>query len=334
MWRACAIVVCWMPEMKLQSAIRCLAAAALLLAGCGREEGVYPSREIKLIVQASPGGISDTVSRFMASLVEGDLGVPVVCENKPGASGALAFSYVTRRPPDGYTLGHASVEITMVRTLGYTDVGPKDMDLLCLVSKTAPVLVVRQDAPWGSFAEFLEAARAEPGGLIMANAGTGSIWHFNTLHMEQVTGIRVTHVPYGGSSGSLASLLGGHVDAVIAGAGEAIGNVSAGQLRVLAVLDAARSPLYPDAPTTHELGYAFGSPAWSGFFAPQGISPQVRQRLEPAFQKAFESEAWKQLCEERGMEAVYMDGNRFQEFALEQAAFFEQEIPRLLRLER
>ncbi|HUG80937.1 MAG TPA: hypothetical protein VML01_04690, partial [Bryobacterales bacterium] len=80
--------------MKLRSGIYYLA-AVLLLAGCGREEGVYPSREIKLIVQASPGGISDTVSRFMASLVEGDLGVPVVCENKPGASGALAFSYVT-----------------------------------------------------------------------------------------------------------------------------------------------------------------------------------------------------------------------------------------------
>jgi tripartite-type tricarboxylate transporter receptor subunit TctC len=322
-----------MPKMKLRSGIYYLA-AALLLVGCGGDQGPYPSREIKLIVQASPGGISDTVSRFMASLVEGDLGVPVVCENKPGASGALAFSYVTRRPPDGYTLGHAPVEIAMVRTLGYADIGPKDMDLLCLVSKTAPVLVVRQDASWSSFAEFVEAARVEPGGLIMANSGTGSIWHFNTLLMEQVTGIRVTHVPYGGSSGSLASLLGGHVDAVIAGAGEAVGNVGAGQLRVLAVLDAARSQLYPEAPTTHELGYPFGAPAWSGFFAPQGISAQVRQRLEPAFQAAFASQAWKKLCEERGMEAVYMDGARFQEFALEQAAFFEQEIPRLLRMER
>jgi tripartite-type tricarboxylate transporter receptor subunit TctC len=208
------------------------------------------------------------------------------------------------------------------------------MDLLCLVSKTPPVLVVRDNAPWTTFAEFLEAARAEPGGLIMANSGTGSIWHFNTLLMEQVTGIRVTHVPYGGSSGSLASLLGGHVDAVIAGAGEAVGNVSAGQLRVLTVLDAARSRLYPEAPTTRELGYAFGAPAWSGFYAPKGIPPQVRRRLEPAFQKAFQSEAWTHLCKERGMEAVYMDGGHFQEFALEQAAFFEQKIPVLLRMER
>src|SRR3970040_2282924 len=96
----------------------CLCAAGVMLR-CGGPEGPYPSREIKLVVQASPGGTSDTVSRVMASLAEGGLGVPIVCENKPGASGALAFSFVVRRPPDGYTIGHAPVEIAMVRTLGY-----------------------------------------------------------------------------------------------------------------------------------------------------------------------------------------------------------------------
>ncbi len=320
--------------MKRRGLGALMVVAALSLVSCHQEEGPYPSKEIKLIVQASPGGISDTVSRFMAALVEKDLGVPVVCENKPGASGALAFSYVARRAPDGYTLGHAPIEIAVVRALGYADVGPDNMGLICLVSKIPAVLVVREDAPWNSLEDFIAAARREPGGLIMAHSGTGSIWHFNSLLMEQAADVRVTYVPYSGSSQSLASLLGGHVDAAIAGTGEAIANVEAGRLKVLAVFDKSRSRLYPEAPTSYELGYEFGAPAWSGFFTPAGVSEEILSRLESAFRKGFESTEWTKLCEERGMEAVYMDRAEFRRFALEQAEFFGSEIPRLLTLER
>ena len=314
--------------------VSALLAWALLLTGCQSKEGPFPSRELKLIVQASPGGLSDSVSRIMASLSEADLGVPIVCENKPGASGALAFSYVTRRPPDGYTLGHAPVEIAMVRSLGYADIGPDDMDLICLVQKSPPVLVVRSDAPWKSFEEFLNAAREQPGGLIMANSGTGSIWHFNTLLMEKYADFRVTHVPYSGSSGSLASLLGGHVDAVISGAGEAVANVQAGRLRPLIVLAEDRSRLYPNVPTTHELGYPFGAPAWGGFYGSKGIPEDVKARLQNAFRKAYDSPEWKKLCRERGMEPVFLDSEAFRQFALEQADFFSEEIPKLLTMNR
>jgi tripartite-type tricarboxylate transporter receptor subunit TctC len=299
-------------------------------AGCQQAGGPYPSREIKLIVQASPGGLSDTVSRFMGSLAEKDLGVPVVCENKPGASGALAFSYVTRRPPDGYTIGHAPVEIAMVRALGYADIGPQDMELICLVSRTSPALVVQADAPWKTLQDFVSAARAEPGGLILANSGIGSIWHFNTLLLERAAGIRVTHLPYPGSSAAIVSLLGGHVDGLVAGVGEVVANVNSGHLRVLAVLDEARSGIFPDAPTTHELGYPIGTPAWSGFFGPKGIPEGHRQRLQEAFRAGFRTDAWTKLCVERGMEALFLDSGQFREFALEQEEFFRSQIPNLV----
>ena len=314
--------------------VSALLAGALLFTACQSQDGPFPSRELKLIVQASPGGLSDSVSRIMASLSEADLGVPIVCENKPGASGALAFSYVTRRPPDGYTLGHAPVEIAMVRSLGYADIGPDDMDLICLVQKSPPVLVVQSGAPWKSFEEFLNAAREQPGGLIMANSGTGSIWHFNTLLMEKYANFRVTHVPYSGSSGSLASLLGGHVDAVISGAGEAVANVQAGRLRPLIVLAEDRSRLYPNVPTTHELGYPFGAPAWGGFFGSKGMPEDVKARLQNAFRKAYDSPEWKKLCKERGMEPVFLNSDEFRQFALEQADFFSEEIPKLLTMKR
>jgi tripartite-type tricarboxylate transporter receptor subunit TctC len=305
---------------------------AVAASGCASESGPYPSREIKLIVQAAPGGISDTVSRIMASLIERDLGVPVVCQNKPGASGALAFSYVTRRAPDGYTIGHGPVEIAMVRGLGYADVGPSEMSLICMVSRVAPVLVVQQEAPWTTFEEFVAAGRERPGELIMANSGVGSIWHFNTLLLEQHTGMRATHLPYGGSAPGLVALLGGHVDAVIAGVSEVLSHVRSGRLRALAVFDEERAAVLPDAPTTHEFGYSMGAAAWSGFYGPAGFPDEVRARLEEAFAKAFEREEWEALCREHGLQPLFLDREEFEAFANEQARFFGSRIPELLRL--
>ncbi len=308
------------------------AAAVLLLASCGSTEGPYPSKEIKLIVQASPGGTSDTVSRVMASLAEEGLGAPIVCENKPGASGALAFSYVARRPADGYTIGHAPVEIAVVRSLGYADIGPSDVSLICMVSKTAPALVVRAESPWDTFEEFVADAKREAGRIVMANSGIGSIWHFNVLLLEQGSGVRFTHLPYAGSSGSLVSLIGGHSDAAVAGVGEVAAHVQSGRLRPLAVFDAERSGVFPGVPTTYELGYRVGAPAWSGFFGPAGLPEQIVQKLAAAFEKAFQTPEWEKLCAERGMESLYLDNEEFARFALEQERFFSGVIPQLVRL--
>ncbi len=313
----------------------CVSTAVLLglaACGCGPAPGPYPSREIKLIVQAAPGGLSDLVSRVMASLIERDLDVPVVCQNRPGASGALAFSYVTRRVPDGYTIGHGPVEIAMVRGLGYADVGPSEMSLICMVSRVAPVLVVRQEAPWATFEEFVAAGRERPGELIMANSGVGSIWHFNTLLLEQHTGMRATHLPYGGSAPGLVALLGGHVDAVIAGVSEVLSHVRSGRVRALAVFDEQRAAVLPETPTTHEIGYAMGAAAWSGFYGPAGLPEVVRARLEGAFGRACETEEWKKLCREHGLQRLFLGGERFEAFASEQARFFESRIPELVRL--
>jgi len=305
-------------------------AAGLGLVACQQDDRAYPSREIKLVVQASPGGLSDTVSRVIASLAEPELGVPVVCENRPGAAGALAFSYVTRRQPDGYTIGHGPVEISMVRALGFADVGPSDMDLLCLVTKTQPVLAVHADAPWDSYDAFVGAVRERPGYFVVANSGTGSIWHINALLFEREARLQFVHCPFGGSSSALTALLGTHVDAAVCGAGEAAPQVRAGSLRTLAVFDRRRSSLFPDVPAVTELGVEFGAPAWSGFYGPRGIAEDRRARLMNAIRKAFESAEFQRICVERGMEAVFLDEAEFREFALEQARFFETTLPVLM----
>jgi tripartite-type tricarboxylate transporter receptor subunit TctC len=308
-----------------------LAPVGLAFAACSRERAPYPSREVKLIVQAAPGGISDSVSRIMASLVEKELGVPVVCENRPGAAGALAFSYVVRRPPDGYTIGHGPAEIAMVRTLGYADVGPDQMDLICMVSKTQPALAVHADAPWRTLRDFLDAATARPGYYVLGNSGTGSIWHVNALLLQQATRIRVIHCPFGGSSGSITSLLGRHIDAVVAGVGEVGPHVSAGRLKVLSVFDQTRSALFPDVPSLKEDGFEAGASTWGGFYGPKGMDEAVRRRLAAAFRVGFDSPEYQKLCEERGNTAVFLDSAEFHDFAVSQAQFFTDTLPGLMR---
>lgn len=301
------------------------------LAGCSAPpERPFPSREIKIIVQASAGGLSDAVSRVMASLLEQNLGVPVICENRPGAAGALAFSYVMRQRPTGYILGHGPVEIAMVRALGYAALGPQDMDLLCLVTKTKPVLAVATHSPWRTLADFVQSARARPEHFVVGNSGTGSIWHVNALLMERAAGLRLVHCPFSGSSAALAALLGGHVDAAVAGAGELAPHVKAGALRALAVFDRERSPLFPDTPSVRESGYEFGVSAWSGFFGPKGLPPPVRAKLAAAFRAAFDHPRFQTLCRERGMEPLFLGPDEFTSFALEQARFFESMIPQLI----
>ena len=167
----------------------------------------------------------------------------------------------------------------------------------------------------------------------MANSGIGSIWHFNILLMEQGTGARFTHLPYGGSTPALVSVIGGHADAAVAGVGEVVSHVQAGNLRALAVFDANRSSVLSEVPTSHELGYPVGAPAWSGFFGPGGMSAERVALLADAFETAFHTEEWAKLCRERGMEALYLDKDGFAEFALAQQAFFEREIPNLVRME-
>lgn len=306
----------------------------LAAGGCRQAAGPYPAREIKLVVQAGPGGLSDTVSRVMASLMEPSLGVPVVCENRPGGSGALAFSYVSRRPPDGYTIGHAPVEIAMVRTLGYADVGPDQMDLLCLVSKTQPVLVVHPESPWRTLRDFVEAARGKPGHYVLGNSGTGSIWHVNALLLERSADLSLVHLPFSGSGATLTSLMGRHVDAVVAGAGEASPHVASGRLRVISVFGASGSRLFPGVAASAAEGFDFGADAWSGFFAPRGIPAAAREALTAAMREAFSHETFQRLCEERGMEPVFLESEAFHAFAQDEAGRFAMDIPRLLRMRR
>lgn len=297
-----------------------LLGCALALPACG-PEGPYPSREIRLVVHASPGGISDAVSRHVSRGLQERLGVPVVAENRVGAAGSLALSFVARSKPDGYTIGYAPVDMTIIPHLGYSRVSLDDFDYLTLHTRAPGALAVRTDAPWTDVRTFVEAARTRRPS--MGTAGSGSIWHLAGLALSRAIDVPFTYVPFSGSGQAVTALLGGHVDAVVAAPFEVDAHVRAGTVRVLGVMAEASSPLLPDVPTFPALGYPdLAIDAWGGFLAPAGLPADRREHLTGALVDVLKGNDFQRFARERGLEVEVVTGQAFERFVRSEAAEF------------
>ncbi|MGQ9473639.1 MAG: tripartite tricarboxylate transporter substrate binding protein [Candidatus Caldatribacteriaceae bacterium] len=303
---------------------------SLILFSVGNVLASFPEREILLIIQAAPGGVSDAVGRAMALASQEILGVPITPTNITGAAGAIAMGKLKESKPDGYTIGYVPVELSMVKALGYADISPSDFDLVMRTNIVPAALTVRADAPYKTLEEFVAYAKENPGKILVGTSGTGSIWHIAGLALEEAAGIKFTFVPFDGAAPSVAALLGGHINAVTCSPSEVLSGVQAGDLKILAVLSDTRTQLFPDVPTAKELGYEVNVMAWGGFALPKGVPKEVYDTIADAFYKGFQSEIFKKAMEERGIQMAYLDGPAFADFAQKQFEMYMELIPRAL----
>ncbi|WP_315115842.1 tripartite tricarboxylate transporter substrate binding protein [uncultured Clostridium sp.] len=312
-----------------------LVGSMMFMTACGgggktnKKEGAkYPTKQINMIIQAAPGGLSDTVARTVASELQKELGVPVVSTNKTGAAGAVAMSFLQGSNPDGYTIGYVPVELAMVKALGYSnDVEPDGFTLLGRSNISPATVTVRADAPWKTIEEFLDYAKKNPGKVKVGNSGTGSIWHIAAATVESATNTKFNHVPFDGAAPAIAALMGSHIDAVTVSVSEVKSGVEGGQLRVLSVVDENKSPFFPEVPTMKEKGYDTVVAAWGGFAAPKDLPQEVKDVLVPAIEKAIQSESLKKIADERAFTVAYQNGEEFNEFAKSQFDFYMRQIP-------
>src|SRR5690606_32645927 len=268
-----------------------VAMAALALAGCaggGEASGgdAYPDDDVTLIVQAAAGGGSDLSARALASELEPILGVSVVVENRPGAAGSTAMQYVADAKPDGYTIGFVPVEVAMLKHLNY-DVDPADYDFLGQIMLGPGVLSVPVDSPYQTLEDFVAAAKAQP--LAVGTSGAGSIWEAAAMGLARETGAQLTPVPFDGEAPAIAAVAGGQIDAAVGGGAATSAAYAEKQVRPLAVFHSERHPLMPDVPTAAEAGYPLEFGGWGGIYAPKGLPPEVRSKLESAIQQAANS---------------------------------------------
>ena len=268
--------------------------------------GAYPDKPIKVIVPFAPGGGTDLVARTLAVPMSETLRQPIVIDNKPGGSTIIGTDALAKSAPDGYTLvvatlAHA-VNPSLKAKLPYSQ--DKDFAPVILVGVSPNIVVVSADSPYKTFAEFLAAAKANPGKLSYASQGGGTSAHLAGELFNSIAGTKLTHVPYKGAGPALTDVIGGQVDVMFATASAVGSLVESGKLRALAVTTPTRSttPLLAKLPTVAESGvpgYSAGS--WYGYFAPADTPPAVINRLNASIKKGTQTSAFKARVESEGL---------------------------------
>lgn len=307
---------------------RCLPVAALFILGLLAVLGAappaaaaeFPSKPIELIIPFGAGGSADIEGRILAKAAEKILGVTVVPINKPGAGGALAYTYVKNAAPDGYTVAWNSTSLLTTTNLGNVDFRWDAMDPVARVSIQAMPLAVRNDAPWKTFQEFLADAKANPGKVRIGNAGHGSGTHLAAVAMAEMSGIKVIHVPLG-SGKRIPSLLRGEVEMISVPTPEVAAQARAGEVRILAVPSQAPDPTLPGVPTLRQLGIPMSVELFRGLSVPKGTPPAVIQKLADAFQKAAHDAAFRSAGEKGGFVVGTQGPAEFRGYLAEQDAF-------------
>ena len=299
------------------------------LGACGDKEENYPNKQISLVVQASPGGLSDQISRKIGDIMSKELGVPVVPVYKPGSIGSVGFQFVQSAKPDGYTIGHASVEIAMVRSLGYVDVGPDNVSMLGQAYTTIPMYAVHKDSPYTDFQMVVDKIKSDPGSIIIGTGGHTSFWHLVAFGVEQKIKAKFKYVPFDGSGPAVTALLGKHVDMVIGGPIEMFAGLESGDIRPLAIVSDSRVAAFPDVPTVKELGIDYSLVHWGGFMAPEGIPDKAKTELEKALKVAVNSEEFKNFVEEQGMQPFYRNSQDVTVFAKKQEIILKELLDKI-----
>lgn len=279
-----------MNSLKLRKAI----AAISLLAVGGVAHAADPSAPITMVVGFSPGGTADSTARLLADEMGKVLGQTIVVENKAGANGNIATSYVSRATPDGSTLfvtsiGHA-VNPAMYRNVIYDPV--KDFTPIGRVLTAPNIMVVPKSSPFSNAKELIEYARANPGKLNVASSGIGTSVHLSAELFKQLTSTDLTHVPYKGTGTAMPDLLAGTTQVMFPNLPSALPHVKRGDLKAFGVTTKERSGAAPDIETLAEAGVTnYDMSTWYALIGPRGMDPNVVTRLNAALQQVLANPA-------------------------------------------
>ena len=279
----------------------------LCVAGIVPVQAAYPDKPIRLIVGFTAGGTADTVARILGVSMGERLNQTVVVENRAGANGNLATESVARSAPDGYTIfftsvGHA-VNPALYRSARYDPV--KDFTPIGQVLSAPNVLVVPPTSPFKDVRELIAYARANPGKVDVASSGFGSSVHLSAELFMQATGVRLTHIPYKGTSVALPDLMAGTIAMMFPNLPTIIPFIESGKLRALGVTTDTRSQAAPNIPTLAEAGVpGYNMSTWYGLIGPAQMDAAVVLRLNTVLQQVLAEPAIRKKLNDQGVDIV------------------------------
>ena len=265
----------------------------------------YPSKPVRLIVPFAPGGFTDVVARILGQRLSVSMGQQFIIENKAGAGSTIGTDFVAKAAPDGYTLVMIStthvISPWIYKSMPYDPI--KGFVPVTKLVDSPYVLLVNPKVPARNVQEFIALAKASPDTLRYASSGNGSSQHLMGGLFASLTGTKLQHVPYRGSSGAATDLVAGVVESSFAGVPNALAQVPAGRLRALAVTTGKRIPQLPDVPTLQEAGVpGYEASVWLALLAPAGTPRDIVNRLNAEVAKLMESAETRKALYEAGVE--------------------------------
>lgn len=300
-----------------------VAALTLLSAQSAREAcaQAYPARDITFVVAFAPGGVADTLARFVGKGLGEQLGRTVVVENRGGAGGNIAAAAVARANPDGYTLLVTTTAVAINETLrpnkGFA---ANDLKPIAIVASSPEALVTSSSNPAGSLTDFLKAAKGKS--ITFASAGVGSGSHIAAEYFfKEIAKINAVHVPFQGGAPAISATIGNQVDllATTLGGGAAA-QIASGKLKGLGVASAKRVLVTPNVPTYAEAGYpSFEAASWVGVFAPANTSLEIMAKLNATIEQVMQDPALRQKLISIGFDPI--EGSQAQA-----ASYFKAEV--------
>ena len=252
----------------------------LLLAAQAAAAQGYPSRPIRIVVPFPPGGASDVTARLLGEKFMGTWGANVVVDNRTGATGIIGTDIVAKAAPDGHTLGMVALSFAVnpsIHNLPYD--ARKDFTYITIVASNPLALVVNNTVPARSVKELIELAKAKPDDLTYASSGTGSSPHMTAELFKLMAGVRITHVPYKGSTAAHPDLIGGRVNLMFDPVAAVLPHLRSGRLRALGVTSKHRSAELPDVPAIAETVANYESTSWVLLMGPAKLPPAIVARL-------------------------------------------------------
>lgn len=314
--------------MKLMSlAIACVATVTVTAATAQD----FPARPITIVVPFGPGSGTDVGTRHLAENLRASLGQPLVVENKPGASGTIASSYVAQAAADGYTLLMGTTSThganpALILNMPYDPVA--DFVPIGLVGVFEGVLAVHPSVPANSVAELIEFGRANPGQLAFATGNTSSLIMGETFTRQ--AGIDAVRVPYSSNPDALIDLVAGRVDMMFPDVASSLGHVRNEAIRPLATVTLdGPNPVYPDLPTVADTFEGFHTVGWIGLFAPAGTPEDAIARISAALEAGVNDQGFANRLRDLGAEATFMPASEFASFVDSEVETYSRVLPEL-----
>jgi tripartite-type tricarboxylate transporter receptor subunit TctC len=253
----------------------------------------WPSGTMRLIVPFPPGGSTDVIGRMVQPGLQQRLGINVIVENRPGASGSIGADLVAKSPPDGsnwlLTFDNLAANPFVLPKLSFDT--EKDLDPVYWVGTAPYVLCTQAAKPYRSLADMLAAAKTRPGQINYGSVGSGSVGHLAMVLLGKQAGVSLVHVPYRGGGPAMNDALAGHVELLVGSIALAMPQIGPGAIRALVQMGRRRATALPDIPTVIESGFpGFEADAWWGFFAPAGTPKPIIERLATELDGIFREE--------------------------------------------